>query len=159
MKYIEPQVRHFALTNEKRIFVIGYQAGQISIIQNGKQYDFKAHAGNVTALAISPNKKIIASAGGDKMIRIWDFKGCLLYELDAHTMPPSSFSFDKGSQLLASGASDKTICLWSLQDGSLIVQKRGHKSPVTTITFSPDGKKLASGSASGKIFIWGLERK
>jgi WD40 repeat protein len=36
------------------------------------RYAFKAHEGNINAVAISPNGKLIVTGGKDKRVYIWD---------------------------------------------------------------------------------------
>lgn len=121
----------------------------------------KAHTALVHSLALSPDGKLLASAGFDDVVKVWEFpSGKLLRELkakdgkDGHTAPVYCVAFNKDGTLLASSSHDKTIRLWNPADGKAIREIKGHGGLVDSITFSPDGKLLASASEDKTVRLW-----
>jgi WD40 repeat protein len=78
----------------------------------------------VTALAISPDSSLVASAGDrlEQVIRIWSLPGgSPVRTLDGHTNGAGVLAFSPNGQYLASAGlfNSGTIKLWNLNDGSV----------------------------------------
>jgi eukaryotic-like serine/threonine-protein kinase len=83
--------------------------------------------GQVLALALSPNSKLLASGEGflPSPIRLWDVKAKTnLARLEGHRGWVSALLFFPDGKILASSSSDQTIRLWDCNGGSWI-----HPSP------------------------------
>jgi RNA polymerase sigma factor (sigma-70 family) len=117
------------------------------------------HSGTVYAVALSPDRKTLVSAGDDHLIRLWDLKsGKALGTLQGHTGPVRCLAFSRDGKTLASGGNDKLICLWDMtaagRPGTKPMQLAGHTDMVLSVVFSPDGKTLVSGGWDGTARAW-----
>jgi sugar lactone lactonase YvrE len=102
-------------------------------------------------VAFSPDGKILASAGAECIIRLWDpVKGKYLHGLRGHKDEVASIAFSPGGRFLASGCLDDTIRLWEVIPGKERRRFQGHQPGsrfilgIDAVTFSPDGKTLAA---------------
>jgi WD40 repeat protein len=114
------------------------------------------HGDGVTAVAYSPDGKIIASAGADKVVRLWAAdSGKSLQTLSGHKHHVRALAFSGDGKTLASGGLDLTIRLWDVESGKeqrTIVTKP--QSP-TSLALTPHGKMLASGGyGDSDVRLW-----
>jgi WD40 repeat protein len=122
-----------------------------------------SHAGRIHMLIFSSDGGWLASAGADKVIRIWDAdNGKALWNLEGHQDAVRCVAFvsefrDSSPKMLISGSVDKTIRFWDLKTGKELKHCINHPGPVTTLAVSPDGKFLASGGSDSQIFLWQIE--
>ncbi len=117
------------------------------------------HPGAVTAVACSPDGKLLASGGSDGEVRLWEVEsGESVAVLHEHTARVSALVFASDGTLLASAGHDGKVHLWDITGrkprGSLTLGT----GRVAGIAFHPDGRMLAvnAGPAGGKgtLTLW-----
>jgi WD40 repeat protein len=109
----------------------------------------------VTAIALSPNGKILASGSMNGSIQLWNIAtGSKIRTFQGHSDRIESVAFSPDGKTLASGSNDETIKLWNVATGTEIGSLQGSFFSVYSVTFSPNGKTLASGSSDGTIKLW-----
>ncbi len=110
------------------------------------------HHGEIFALAFDPNTQLLASAGGDQEIRLWQTKTGRLHSiLKGHSGTIRALAFSPQGRYLASGASDKTTRVWDLQTGKEVASFSSLFGNIRTVRFSPDGNILASAGDGGSL--------
>ncbi len=114
------------------------------------------HSGAVFDVTFSPDGKMIATAGDDKIAKLWKLDGSSIKTLIGHSFIVSNVAFSPDGQFIATASWDKSIKLWS-KYGTLLNTLTGHEGRVFSISFSPDGKTLASTSDDETVILWNLD--
>lgn len=129
-------------------------------LATGKQVrSLHDHSQWVTALAISPDGKILASSSLDGTIKLWHLAtGTLQVSLPAKHVTALAFSPDgrilaSGSRLVGAVYPPRfyPLQLWDVNAG-LLLKNLDPGQPITAIAFNPNGQQLAAGSASASVW-------
>ncbi|MBL9122723.1 MAG: WD40 repeat domain-containing protein, partial [Planctomycetaceae bacterium] len=112
-----------------------------------------AHPGGASCLAISANGQLVATAGADLKIKVWQVSDAKLRAtFEGHTGPITALAFIPNGDKLASVSHDKTLRLWNVAQGTPISTEALTDAGLT-LGVSNDGKRLIAGSQDGKGLI------
>ncbi len=120
------------------------------------------HASAVQGVAFHPGGRLLASAGADGAIKVWDAAtGREVQTLTGTPPPVNVVAFHPDGRRLASlGVNDGSVRLWDLDTGELLRCRRLAEDARMTdggLAFSPDGRLLAVyGAGYWWIWDWGL---
>jgi eukaryotic-like serine/threonine-protein kinase len=111
----------------------------------------------VTALAFSPDGKILATAAGfsESDIRLWDVAtGKEIGQLEGHGNWVSALVFLADGKRLASCSADQTLRIWDVASRKSLDVMRGHRQEVWRLASLHNGKMLVSGAKDGTVCFW-----
>ena len=102
-------------------------------------------------VAISPDGKLLATAGEDDNVKIWQLQlnseattAELLHTLRGLGTGPLSVDFSPDGMKLAIGGEDGTAKIWDAEKGQEVFSVQAHSSGISELTFSPNGNLLAT---------------
>ena len=117
----------------------------------------RGHTREVTALAISPDGKTLATGSRDNTVKLWDVASrSKLFALD-HDDYVFGVSFSSDGKTLATAASagvDFKVKLWDLASRQQVGEFVGYGKGIFAWAFSPDGKLLATSGNDFTLKVW-----
>jgi WD40 repeat protein len=124
--------------------------------QSGKLLrSFQGYSRLMSALAFSPDGRLLAQGDGRGIIRIWDLQnGNCSYTVRGHSGPIWHMAFSPDGRTFASSSEDRDVKLWSAEGAQCLKTFTGHTASVWALAFSPDGTILASTGTDREIKLW-----
>lgn len=125
-----------------------------------KMWSVAGHTGGVYSIAFSPDGATLATAGGDRTLRLWDLTTGTprwRHTLSGHTDKIYRLAFDPAGGRVATAGFDSKANLWDVASGDLLSTLEGHKDQLRELAFSPDGQRLATASADGTALLYTLD--
>lgn len=119
----------------------------------------RGHSAWVESLALSPDERLVASAGADNVITLWDMHlRQPLRHLEGHQGTVRGLAFTPDGLQLVSGGYDEAVRVWATQTGLEESTLQGYASWPLIMDFSPDGQTLAVATPAGTVHLYeGLE--
>jgi len=128
------------------------------VVQGATLFMYEHIEGPVRSVAWSPRGYFLASAGNDRMIRIWEEKtGKTKHILHGKRETLGKVNiviWSPDGKYLASAGDDGIVHLWDVASGKEVLQYTKHTRTPYTVAWSPDGKRLASAGADDTVHIW-----
>jgi WD40 repeat protein/tRNA A-37 threonylcarbamoyl transferase component Bud32 len=167
----QKRVDHVAFSANGRRLVAAGRDGLVEAwdpITGLEEGTFMAHPEVLSALAISPDGKTVATAaewnfGRNGALKIWELAtGKLLHELKGFTEGINALAITRDGKTLVSGGGKTRqgeIILWDLATGRRRKSWTGIKGRVMGIRLSPDGVRMATRSFGhgDDVVIWHIE--
>ncbi|WP_066629580.1 WD40 repeat domain-containing protein [Labilibacter marinus] len=115
------------------------------------------HKKSIISIAMSSDKKYVATGALDTSIEIWENETAIKkHLLLAHSRPVSCLQFVSGNQYLISASHDGNGRLWDVQKGESVKLYLGHTKPISAIAVSPCGKYLLMASFDNTISLFNI---
>ena len=113
--------------------------------------------GAILACAISSDSARVATAGSDRVVKVWDgATGRELLSLAGHGAGVRALAFSDDGLWLASASADRRLRLWDARTGAPRAVLAGHTESLTDCALAPDGSIAVTASLDGSVRIWDL---
>ncbi len=120
-------------------------------VESGDLQDkWPAHADSVLSVCVASGRELLATAGADKLVRLWQgptekakFEGHL-----AHVL---ALAFNHDQTWLASGSADRVLNIWDVETGEQKIKLRKGLPGVTALAWVAEGKTLYGAFEDGTV--------
>jgi RNA polymerase sigma factor (sigma-70 family) len=114
----------------------------------------RGHAGAVTAVAVTGNRTLAATASGDATVRLWHLPGLEAGAvLPGHAGPVGALAFDPPGKRLAT-VDAATVYVWDVATGKQLAHFDSDGGAILSVAFHPDGRTILTGSADRSVKRW-----
>ena len=136
---------------------------------NTLTHAFTAHDSVVRHLVASADGQVIATAGADPTIRIWNAQGQLQQTLTGCASPALSVAISPAGQRVlalpdrppnAQQDQENILRVWNPQRQRPVseIQSLRPADKMLAVTLSPDNRQAATAHLSGNVSVWNLEK-
>ena len=124
-------------------------------------------SGIVQAVAVSPDRRLLAAAGADGTLRLWNVTdpghatpvGQPLQPANSD-LPLYTVAFSPDGKVLAAAGAGREVKLWNVSNPAqpvpLGAPLTGPRNTIYSVVFSPDGHTLAAASADDTVRLWNV---
>lgn len=117
-------------------------------------------------VAVSPNGKDVATAGGNKFppaelaIRVWNTSDLSPRgnSLDGHTRMINTLAYSPTDKQLASAGADG-VMLWNTSTGDSQLLGADNPEFIYSLAYSTNGQQLVTGNDEGLVVVWDLRKR
>jgi hypothetical protein len=118
------------------------------------QQKMRKHTDWVTAVAYSPNGRLLATADRNGGISLWDpDSGQELFTLAGHKSAVTALSWRSDSRLLASASEEGTVKLWETEEGKQTKSWPAHGPGALSVCYAHTDRLVTCGR-DGVVSLW-----
>lgn len=121
-------------------------------------WERKAHKAFTSYVAFSPSGLLLATGGGDGIIKLWSPDGKEIKSKKLHSDKVSALVWSPNGRFLASVSSDKTLVISDAEMNDKPIQLEGHTSSIHCVDWSPEPQAgliaTGGGAEDGTIRLW-----
>lgn len=126
------------------------------LVATGEEWYCQKHERDVVCVAVSPDGRLVLSAGDDPLLRLWDAPtGRPVGSLSGHADHVYTAVFSPDSRRVLSGGRDRTVRLWDVATRQELCRFESAGGSVSAVAISPDGRLALAGCQGATVLTEG----
>ena len=111
-----------------------------------------AHRDSIYDLAVSPDGGVLATAGGDKLAKLWETVSQReIGQLEGHAGAVTGVAFNTNGTELLTVSADKQLKIWNLRTRESTLSFSGRKHGFDAAAWSADGRVVVTADDDGQL--------
>lgn len=120
----------------------------------------EGHSDALYAGVLSPDGRILATAGYDRIVMLWNVQdGQLLRSLEGHNGSIYDLDFDDTGEILASASADETIKIWRVSNGERLDTLGQCEAEQYSVRFDSLRQRVLAAGADKRIRAWKIQSR
>ncbi|MBL9212030.1 MAG: DUF1549 domain-containing protein [Opitutaceae bacterium] len=116
---------------------------------------WSAHDDTIFGLDFSRDGTRLATAGGDRLIKVWDLATHReLARLEGHSAQVLSVAFNADGTEVVSGGADKELNVWDVKSREKVISLGLHPSAVHAVSWPGEGKTIVAATSHSGVFTY-----
>ena len=117
-----------------------------------------SHSDTVFGVCFSPDGKLLATAGADKFVKVFEVpSGKLVKSFEGHTNHVLDVGWSMDGKFLASAGADNVVKIWDYEKGEKTKDIRNHEKQITRLVFVPKSPTFVTTAGDGVMRTWNVE--
>lgn len=114
--------------------------------------NWQAHSDSLYDLTISPDGGVLATASGDKLVKLWEIVSQTeVAQIEAHLGAIWGAAFNTNATELVTIGADKQLKIWDVKSRESVVTIAGRKHNFINVNWSANGKTVVAADDAGKL--------
>lgn len=113
---------------------------------------WQAHGDTIFDMAVSTDGKLLATAGGDKLVKIWDLiTRKETARLEGHAAQVLTLAFNTDATQLVTGGADQQLKVWDVKTREKIMTLGRQTAVIDAVTWVPTGPAVLAATDTGTL--------
>jgi WD40 repeat protein len=157
------QVENLLITPDEKSLISTHGTGSVILfdfVTREQTYKWeRIHQGGIWGVSLSHDGKLLATAGQDGFVRVFDLAAKKVLQAWPHPRSTNGVTFTRDARRLATGCNDGLIRVFDVATGAERNQVAGHEpnSGITELRFTKDDGWLFSAGMDRTIRRWKLD--
>ena len=131
------------------------EEGTVRLLETGTGAlgaSWKAHADTIFDLAVSSDGQLLATAGGDKLVKVWELATRKeIARLEGHVAQVLTLGFSADASQIVTGGADQQLSVWDLKTRERTMKLGTHTAAITGAVWSPAGPAVFAATDAGGL--------
>jgi WD40 repeat protein len=152
-------ITSLAFTADARLLVSGARDGTLRVwsVRQGLEAcaPLELRSG-VVAMALAPDRPVVAAALRDRRLMLWDFgpRRQVIHLRAPDDSPLRAVAISGDGRLVAAGGGRRNIYVWHTDRGTAAGEVKGTTGRIESLAFTPDGSGLVCGTHKGRLELY-----